>query len=1801
MADNSDDLNQASSTNAAASLASVNAAANKAPTTAFVKTDKITTDTKTIGGVVLGAIDAINLEEGQYNQLVDGSVRKALAFKLRPMSHSTVISATVQLRQDVLQNASTYLAARAMTGVQLARRMGLRIKGGPLGLAQNATLSAIILERILNARLTEANALARRQLDTNLNLLRFHTTVSATYMKQNLALQYRQIYAQKDLVSLTRVFAKMAESKLEAIKINTSIPDIQKSTGFLRRILAGLGREVRTQISKTVVQEGLVGVRSHVLPGIAAYLRTGTLPDIVKLSSRTVERAADVLRRHKLGARVVDGAAVMGSGVREHLTPVVDSLSQFDRVHRLSERFAPGVIWTKADKLRSKIATMLDKMSTAPASKTVAAATAQDLSDQTNPVSSPDTPAGPNSFGEAVRRRTLNTTAAVAMYLTAMRHEIPDLYNQYHDKIAAGMTPPSDLVERAMAWARLQSNDVRRAIGLRINTAYTAASTFVNNTRARAEASGIDGGAMWDKTAALREQIGRKLGEGAGYIKERVQDFSLRAPIEKFHKSFDEFKELYTRNAQDSYALLRDIEENLGSPSNKGGDGSGPVTAGRRISRTHQRLWRTLGRIPGLGRIFKHRVREIGFVDVYVRDRVNPGYPLVSAEQFEEGLVTADGAPVRSLRTLTQPIIDPRTGQVLITQEDLRQGLVDINNRPLFSRIGFFERSAKKIGKWALWKPIGGTARLYGAIPGFQAGAVGAAGRFLLSKRDRSPYIDVYRKDQMHLGHPLVTARQLREGLVFADGSRVLNVNTITQPVLDPRTKETLISDQDIEAGLVDSQGTSITKHKGVAGAGKLFTTGLLRLMGVDYKSFHKNTLTKQDIYQLITKRLDHIYDLLDARMPPASHVRPNGYRDHERRLTVESHRRQVEAELEGAGRSGTGRLRKLSSLLGLGSTEADASTGPSDGSDGGGITHTLTTAAAGGAAAYAGSKLLKLGKGAGRLVKTGAKAAAGKIRSKIAASAAEKAAADATEKAAASAAEKAAATAAEKTATSAAEKTAAGIAAKATAKFGGKEAAKLGLKFLIKKLPFFGLLAGGVFGAQRAFAGDYEGAAGELGSGLLSTVPGPGTAASVGVDVVNTLHEAQFDAAHPQPLPKSTPPPPPSSRPSSPGAYQPLPAYSQSLPVPPEKIDPAIRRLLFRARLNAYGATEAQADSIRSLETQFYSQASGGPISLLAPDLLKTYAARFGFTTASSQALSYFSQWLNERFLPAYGLYARILNQQGIPTTRTVSSIESIDRRITHLQAIHILGQYSSIMLTAESNFLIPSPTGFERYQTKIGAQPSKPQTPLRYPSLSRQEHLSANQPGVDRTLSAFSDSPLAPDGSASVIPGMAASGPFNAQNSTSPYSPNYNPMTQEQPQPFGGGYNPVNRAAQTARMQYAPGSRSNDNTPVVVPDASHLGSLSAHYESGSAGSSSVSADTAGTYSYGKYQINSGGTMQSYLRWVATQGAQGQQIAQTLMAAGNPSNPASGFSAAWRQLAQKGALGDTEQQFIKATHYDVAFRSLSPALQAQVTRSKALQQVLWSTAVQHGPAGASRIFNQAGTQSGGSDQALIKSVYIDRSHDFSNPTVAAEQVNRYRKEEAQALAMEGSPNNTIVPAATPPTTQSAGMPRPLIGAAASYQPGTTPDATASSAPGQSPVVAPIQQANAVAATQNAASQQTDTLQRQAAITPTSLPPINVSMPPDLTTATQTQTDIMRQHLAALGSIGGTLNQLHTHLQDVHGDNGVFAQMNTALNKPPVLSPTIVAPTINQAAPPANDLSDMGLNVSKKRDPRYAV
>lgn len=176
-------------------------------------------------------------------------------------------------------------------------------------------------------------------------------------------------------------------------------------------------------------------------------------------------------------------------------------------------------------------------------------------------------------------------------------------------------------------------------------------------------------------------------------------------------------------------------------------------------------------------------------------------------------------------------------------------------------------------------------------------------------------------------------------------------------------------------------------------------------------------------------------------------------------------------------------------------------------------------------------------------------------------------------------------------------------------------------------------------------------------------------------------------------------------------------------------------------------------------------------------------------------------------------------------------------------------------------------------------------------------------------------------------------------------------------------------------------------------------IGALSAHFESGEKGPGVVGYDYNGGTSYGTYQISSrAGTMKLFIDYLSEQAP---DLAAKLKAAG-PANTGSRHGKmpeVWEKItaANPDRFSKLQYDFIEKSHYLPALKEISERTGLDISKSpRALQEVLWSTAVQHGPHGAVKIFNKAigraQTKNGGVKVAqLIGSVYDMRAGQFGS------------------------------------------------------------------------------------------------------------------------------------------------------------------------------------------------------------------
>jgi hypothetical protein len=241
-------------------------------------------------------------------------------------------------------------------------------------------------------------------------------------------------------------------------------------------------------------------------------------------------------------------------------------------------------------------------------------------------------------------------------------------------------------------------------------------------------------------------------------------------------------------------------------------------------------------------------------------------------------------------------------------------------------------------------------------------------------------------------------------------------------------------------------------------------------------------------------------------------------------------------------------------------------------------------------------------------------------------------------------------------------------------------------------------------------------------------------------------------------------------------------------------------------------------------------------------------------------------------------------------------------------------------------------------------------------------------------------------------------------------------------------------------------------------------FGSLAARYESrGNPGA--IGFDTTGGWSYGSSQIATRtGTMSRFLQYLQLKHP---DAAATLMAAGGNEGATAGteqFKQAWRNLASSDQkFNQTQKDFITDTHYIPLSQKVLRETGVDVSqRSRALQEVVNSTAIQHGA--ATNIITRAIQAAGGpgaSDESIIQKVYDERSDPSrfrsSTPQVQASVQRRFVSERQDALRMLNAERQTASPSMAANAPQTATTPE-ASPAPASPQASPPPPVTAAAA-----------------------------------------------------------------------------------------------------------------------------------------------
>ena len=231
------------------------------------------------------------------------------------------------------------------------------------------------------------------------------------------------------------------------------------------------------------------------------------------------------------------------------------------------------------------------------------------------------------------------------------------------------------------------------------------------------------------------------------------------------------------------------------------------------------------------------------------------------------------------------------------------------------------------------------------------------------------------------------------------------------------------------------------------------------------------------------------------------------------------------------------------------------------------------------------------------------------------------------------------------------------------------------------------------------------------------------------------------------------------------------------------------------------------------------------------------------------------------------------------------------------------------------------------------------------------------------------------------------------------------------------------ISRGAGNGQSPVPPGDYTSDFN--FDPE---LGSLSARYES-RGNPATIGWDSTGGFSYGTYQLAANvGVMNEFHAWLARAHP---DLESQLAAAGGAAGARAGteaYKAAWAQVMGTQAGAEAQHEYAVIAYFVPGNRLIKNRTTLDTTqRSVTVQNVVWSTAIQHGPGGARNIFQRAlatlgyppneVTATQPTDAAIVRAVYAERRAEnggryfrSSTSAVRASVVNRFHNEEADAL-----------------------------------------------------------------------------------------------------------------------------------------------------------------------------------------------
>lgn len=474
----------------------------------------------------------------------------------------------------------------------------------------------------------------------------------------------------------------------------------------------------------------------------------------------------------------------------------------------------------------------------------------------------------------------------------------------------------------------------------------------------------------------------------------------------------------------------------------------------------------------------------------------------------------------------------------------------------------------------------------------------------------------------------------------------------------------------------------------------------------------------------------------------------------------------------------------------------------------------------------------------------------------------------------------------------------------------------------------------------------------------------------------------------------------------------------------------------------------------------------------------------RFGLSSADPDQVKFWVTWYRRRFLPICKSYLKALTENKVAYSDVHSATDAVKNKILSTMQ----GECGTVIQNTQN--LVPTPEAYAEFKKREQAwkdDTSENSTKAKQAAMekAREDKVAADKAGQGSGKYDLSASQAGAAYSTNVATGVTGS--YTQLRGMAKGNTSIDDMLT------GAGFNAAkgnsfvasNYGVAGRMMGAMTGSAagavdlSKVNPAQLTGQPGELGSYVQRFESGGKGTAAIAYDSAGGTSYGSFQLSSRHqSLHEFVAWCQNKAPEVYRVLSPLLPKSNTGSTHGEFPTAWLQLVQAGKITYAlEHEYYSQKFYGTALSKLqkaAPEIAQFVQSNRAIQECLWSVAVQHGPGGAVNMFKNIWKPNITPEQ-FLRALYSERytSKYFnelskSDPGMLRGMATRRGPEELGvmlALLGQNPADGSGAPGGEAPAgalTASAGAPgggAMPSGGAGGGQANPTPDADAFTAP----------------------------------------------------------------------------------------------------------------------------------------------